>query len=42
MFWYGALFVMIFVAIALMGVADMIEHEEMEDEYETDYYIIYK
>lgn len=42
MFWFVTLFVMIFVAIALMGVADMIEREEMEDEYETEYYIIYK
>ena len=42
MFWFVLMFVMIFVAIALMGVVDMIEREEMEDEYETEYYIIYK
>ena len=42
MFWIGAFVVMIITAIALIGVTDLIEHEEMEDEYETGYIIIYK
>jgi hypothetical protein len=33
---------MVFVAIALMGVVDEIDREEMEEEYETEYYIVYK
>jgi hypothetical protein len=42
MFWIGTLFGMIIMAIAMIGVVDLIEREEMEDEYETEYYIIYK
>ena len=40
MFWIVTLSVMVIVAIALQGVADMIEHEEMEDEYEVAYIIV--
>lgn len=42
MFWIVTLCVMVFVAIALMGVVDAIDREEMEEEYETEYYIVYK
>ena len=42
MFWTVALFVMIIVGITLNGVVDLIDYEEMGDEYETEYYIVYK
>lgn len=40
MFWIGTFVVMVIVAIALQGVADMIDREEMEDEYEIEYVIV--
>lgn len=40
MFWIVTLSVMVIVATALIGVANMIEHEEMENEYETAYIIV--
>ena len=42
MFWFVLMFVLIFLSIALMGVIDIFEQEELEDEYETAYYIVYK
>ena len=42
MFWIGAFVVMTITAIALIGVTDLIEQEEMEEEYETAYIVIYK
>lgn len=42
MFWIGAFVVMCVVVLTLQGVMDYIEHEEMEEEYETAYIVIYK
>lgn len=40
MFWIGALCVMVIVATALVSVADLLDREEMEDEYEIAYIIV--